>query len=85
MCGKTCLQYGILAAVTQVADAREIAAEVDSEAQGGGEVAGLWMDGGAEGVEHGDSEDGMDAETRHLLRTQRHYYDSVHIHKEQVC
>lgn len=50
-----------------------------------------WMSGEVEGEEasseqqqHAAREEGLDAETLHLLHTQRQYYDSVHVIKEKA-
>jgi hypothetical protein len=32
-----------------------------------------------------NSQEDLDVETEHLLRTQRQYYDSVHVVKEKAC
>ncbi len=54
--------------------------------EGAEEEAMPWMSGdvvtAAEEVPSGQD---LDAETEHLLRTQRQYYDSVHVIREKVC
>ena len=51
------------------------------------EVA-MWLDGDAEEdiikLHKSTQEEKLDEETRHLMRAQQHYYDSVHAVKEPV-
>ena len=47
-----------------------------------------WMSGDVEeeaAAELRKKEEDLDAETLHLLHTQRQYYDSVHVIKEKAC
>ena len=52
-----------------------------------GTGVGMWLDGAENGrpdAAAGAPEDDIDEETRHLLLAQQHYYDSVHVVKEQA-
>ena len=52
-----------------------------------GSSVGMWLDGAENGsadAAAGRLEADIDEETRHLLLAQQHYYDSVHVVKEQA-
>lgn len=66
----------------QVADQRAALREEGTE-----EETAPWMSGDVteEGQDKSASVEDLNAETEHLLRTQREYYDSVHVIREKVC